>query len=245
MKYKKILIFAFFFFILSPLSSKADDLKDIKDIRGDKNYYESLVIDHVGLNYDQTLIMEDDKNILIDENNLLDDLEGKQFIFSSGAGGWWTLVNFEENGNFQGEYIDGDYDLTIVNEFEGKFSIDQKVNSTCYILNLDEAKVTSPTGNKDIKHFDNGEDMPIEFVELAYGFEISQDEPFSFQDKFTLYLPTRSRDEISDPVNEWLNRNTANTMDQYILREYLLVNNSTLYPFRELPKTDKMDWWYR
>lgn len=167
--------------------------------------------------------------------HILKDLKGKEFVFSSGAGGWQTVLNFSENGNFTAKYEDYDYDSVSICEFNGKFSIDSKVNDTAYILRLDKAEITSPVNTEELKNID-GKEIKVKYTDLPYGFAVNNDDDHSFQEKFSLYLPLRKRSQMSDKVNEWLDISGEKNVEKNITRIYLLVNNKTIDTFREQVK---------
>lgn len=167
--------------------------------------------------------------------HILKDLKGKEFVFSSGAGGWQTVLNFSENGNFTAKYEDYDSDSVSICEFNGKFSIDSKVNDTAYILRLDKAEITSPVNTEEVKNID-GKEIKVKYTDLPYGFAVNNDDDHSFQEKFSLYLPLRKRSQMSDKVNEWLDISGEKNVEKNITRIYLLVNNKTIDTFREQVK---------
>lgn len=163
---------------------------------------------------------------------LLKDLSGKKFRFSSGAGGWQTVLTFSDNGYFTAKYEDYDYDSVAICEFNGKFSVDSKVNETAYIFRLDKADITSPVNTEEVKNI-GGKNMTVRYVDLPYGFAVNNDNDHSFQGKFSLYLPLRKRSEMSAEVNEWLDISGEKNVEKDITRIYLLINNKTIDTFRE------------
>lgn len=163
---------------------------------------------------------------------LLKDLSGKKFRFSSGAGGWQTVLTFSDNGYFTAKYEDYDYDSVAICEFNGKFSVDSKVNETAYIFRLDKADITSPVNTEEVKNI-GGKNMTVRYVDLPYGFAVNNDSDHSFQGKFSLYLPLRKRSEMSAEVNEWLDISGEKNVEKDITRIYLLINNKTIDTFRE------------
>lgn len=163
---------------------------------------------------------------------VLNDLNGKKFVFSSGAGGWQTVLNFSENGNFTAKYEDYDFDSVAICEFNGKLSIDSKVNETAYILRLDRAEITTPINTEEVKNI-GGKNMTVRYVDLPYGFAVNNDSDHSFQGMFSLYLPLRKRSEMSEEVNHWLDITGEKNVEKDITRIYLLVNNKTIDTFRE------------
>ena len=166
---------------------------------------------------------------------VLRDLNGKKFVFSSGAGGWQTVLNFSQNGNFTAKFEDYDYDSVAICEFNGKLSIDSKVNETAYILRLDRAEITTPINTEEVKNI-GGKNMPVRYVDLPYGFAVNNDSDHSFQGMFSLYLPLRKRSEMSAEVNHWLDITGEKNVEKDISRIYLLVNNKTIDTFREQVK---------
>lgn len=163
---------------------------------------------------------------------LLKDLSGKKFRFSSGAGGWQTVLTFSDNGYFTAKYEDYDYDSVAICEFNGKFSVDSKVNETAYIFRLDKADITSPVNTEEVKNI-GGKDMTVRYVDLPYGFAVNNDTDHSFQGMFSLYLPLRKRSDMSAEVNHWLDITGEKNVEKDISRIYLLVNNKTIDTFRE------------
>ncbi len=163
---------------------------------------------------------------------VLNDLNGKKFVFSSGAGGWQTVLNFSENGNFTAKYEDYDFDSVAICEFNGKLSIDSKVNETAYILRLDRSEITTPINTEEVKNI-GGKNMTVRYVDLPYGFAVNNDSDHSFQGMFSLYLPLRKRSEMSAEVNHWLDITGEKNVEKDISRIYLLVNNKTIDTFRE------------
>lgn len=251
---KKFILGLSLIFISSPIISKADEkLVDIKEIRGEKNHYEDLLLDNVSMYYDISLFDKynidpkslgvniDSNDIYIDaskkedknsksNSGILGKLNKKNFTLSSGAGAWNTKLKFiDDKGNFEVEFKDTDYDKTYVSKALGKFSIDKKVNDTCYILNLDQIKVTSPTGKSENK---NG--LNIEYYKMPHGMEAKEGDQDNFAKKFTLYLPHRKRSEMSDKLNSWLNTSyMSKNIDENESRVFILVNNNTIFPFVE------------
>lgn len=163
---------------------------------------------------------------------VLRDLNGKKFVFSSGAGGWQTVLNFSQDGNFTAKFEDYDLDSVAICEFNGKLSIDSKVNETAYILRLDRAEITTPINTQEVKNI-GGKDMTVRYVDLPYGFAVNNDTDHSFQGMFSLYLPLRKRSDMSAEVNHWLDITGEKNVERDISRIYLLVNNKTIDTFRE------------
>ena len=123
-------------------------------------------------------------------------------------------------------------DSVAICEFNGKLSIDSKVNETAYILRLDRAEITTPINTQEVKNI-GGKDMTVRYVDLPYGFAVNNYTDHSFQGMFSLYLPLRKRSDMSAEVNHWLDITGEKNVERDISRIYLLVNNKTIDTFRE------------
>lgn len=81
-----------------------------------------------------------------------------RFVFTSGAGGWRTLVTVHPDGSFEGDYYDsnggesGDgYDSTsYVCEFSGTFGNIRKVNEYIYSMQVTSITQQRTTGTEEI-----------------------------------------------------------------------------------------------
>lgn len=140
---------------------------------------------------------------------LLDELNGKSFIFSSGAGAWRTIFTFTENGEFFGEYSDANGPEISVSEFEGQFDIIEEIDEVTYLLELVHIEVTSVTGTEEADG-----DMTIIYVEEPHGFQ-------SGSDIFELYLPYKQKNEVTEDYLGWAYGQRNN--------EYEFLNSFGLY----------------
>lgn len=257
MKVKNIFLLGLI--IISPVTAKASG-EEIKEIRGNKNYFQDLMLDNsnmyidindfkkygldpkevgLDLNLDDNIDIDidankdyenpnnkDDKKENNDEkSSIIKELSGRNFTFKSGTGEWDTKLKFvDDKGSFEVEYVDVDPDLTYVSKAKGKFSIDEKVNNTAYILKLDEFEITSPTGKSDKK-----DGKVIKYHEIPHGMEGKDKNT----DKFTLYLPGRERSDMSKDVNDWIEKRETKGIDKVKSNAYILVNNDEIYTFIE------------
>lgn len=140
---------------------------------------------------------------------LLNELNGKSFIFSSGAGAWRTIFTFTENGEFFGKYSDANGPEISVNEFEGQFDIIEEVDEVTYLLELVHIEVLSETGTEEADG-----DMTIVYVESPYGFDDGSD-------VFELYLPFKQKNEVTEDYLGWAYGQRNN--------EYEFLNSFGLY----------------
>lgn len=151
---------------------------------------------------------------------LYDELNGKSFIFSSGVGAWRTHFTFTNDGQFSGTYSDANGPEVDVSEFIGQFNINQKIDEYTYQLELDKFQVTSETGKKE----KDGE-MTITYVEEPHGFQ-------SGSNTFELYLPYKSKNEVSEEYLSWVYGQANNEHD--FLNSFGLYNTTYQFGMEEL-----------
>ncbi|OFT25007.1 hypothetical protein HMPREF3172_09420 [Brevibacterium sp. HMSC08F02] len=119
----------------------------------------------------------------------LAELEGKMFVFSSGAGAWNTSITMEKDGKFTGSYIDANVRGEHTAEFNGRFEVAKRVDEYTYKLKLKDLKTTTPTGEKTER-----DGRTIEYAE-PYGFEKGTD--------FDLYLPGHPTEGLHEEYLYW------------------------------------------
>lgn len=92
-----------------------------------------------------------------------------EMTFSSGAGGWWTVIRLHADGSFQGDYCDADMNTEYVCQFHGTFRDITQVTDTSWSMTLDELVLDTeyPVGT--------------EWDEGSYHYVSS--EPYGFDDK--------------------------------------------------------------
>lgn len=132
---------------------------------------------------------------------LYDELSGKSFIFSSGAGAWRTAFTFTEDGAFSGTYSDANGPEIFVSDFTGQFNILEEVDEFTYRLNLDNLEVTSDTGTEE----QDGE-MTIIYVDEPHGFPSGSSE-------YELYLPYKPKADVSEEYLSWVYDQANNDSD--------------------------------
>ena len=133
----------------------------------------------------------------------LAELEGKMFVFSSGAGAWNTSITMEKDGKFTGSYIDANVRGEHTAEFNGRFEVAKRVDEYTYKLKLKDLETTTPTGEKTEK-----DGRTIEYAE-PYGFEKGEE--------FELYLPGHSTDSLDEEYTGWTGhcKSNGSTIDHY------------------------------
>lgn len=140
---------------------------------------------------------------------LYDEINGKSFIFSSGAGAWRTSIRFIEDGEFSGVYSDANGPEVIISEFTGRFDIQEKMDEFTYLLDLNTLQITSDTGKEEVDG-----DMTITYVDEPHGFQSGSSE-------FELYLPYKPKNQVSNEYLSWVYGQANN--------EYEFLNSFGLY----------------
>ena len=133
-----------------------------------------------------------------DGAELLAELEGKTFLFSSGAGAWATYYEMGPDGTFTGSFHDTDAGggsepgmaHQYLAEFEGRFEIGEQIDETTYALDLAELELTTPSSGTAQE-----EDLEIEYVPDVYGLDQCRD--------FRLLLPDTPTSSLNDSQTLW------------------------------------------
>lgn len=123
------------------------------------------------------------------------------YQFSSGAGGWQTVLNLKADGTFDGVY--SDYDLgdrgsqypngsASISEFTGVFHADElrRIDAYSYSMPMQAYRVTSLVGA----------------VEYQNGYRYKYVEPYGLEGTdfdFKLYVPGTPSSAMSDDLNSW------------------------------------------
>lgn len=115
---------------------------------------------------------------------ILDTLVGKNFVFSSGSGGWGSSLSIGANGTFSGDYHDSDMGSTgpgypggtiSESKVSGQFTRPHQVSPTLYEVDIENLQYEKPVGSSEIK-----ENRKYEYSE-AYGI--------SKNHRMAIYLP--------------------------------------------------------
>lgn len=127
------------------------------------------------------------------------DVADREFFFSSGAGGWCTVLYIDEDGTFEGNYHDSDMGSTgegypngtlYYCDFKGRFTEPQKVNDYTYKFQIADISLADEVGkeeNKDGIHY---------IYSDAYGLDDSE--------YFFMYLPGTPLAELSEEFLRWI-----------------------------------------
>ena len=129
---------------------------------------------------------------------LLAELEGKTFLFSSGAGAWATYYEMGPDGTFTGSFHDTDAGggsepgmaHQYLAEFEGRFEIGEQIDETTYALDLAELELTTPSSGTSQEG-----DLEIEYAADVYGLDQCRD--------FRLLLPDTPTSSLNEAQMLW------------------------------------------
>lgn len=124
----------------------------------------------------------------------------EDFFFSSGAGGWSTDFELDDDGTFEGEFHDSEMGASGEGypngtyyecEFEGKFSMPVKVSDYSYKMTLESIRLDEPEGKEYIK------DGVKHICSGPYGLEDGK--------TFMIYLPGAPVSELPEGFLWWAN----------------------------------------
>ena len=123
----------------------------------------------------------------------------EEFIFSSGAGGWATIIQIADDGSFTGEYFDGELGDVGANypngtvyicNFHGKFSQPEQVERGIYSTRLESLEMERTPG--EVYYEDGTRYICAE----PYGFEGA--------DEFLIYRPGLPVDSLPSSFRDWM-----------------------------------------
>lgn len=149
------------------------------------------------------------------------EFENLQFCFSSGAGGWATLLSVDADGSFSGEYFDGELGVTgdgypngtmYQSNFEGKFTQPEKVNGYTYSMRISELNYAEEPGKEEIL------DGMLYCYGKAYGLEGAEE--------FLIYLPGAPLAELPQEFRGWVGYYDLSYTSDTELPFYALYNEA-------------------
>ena len=127
------------------------------------------------------------------------ELANVEFMFSSGAGGWRTVLHVGEDGSFWGEYSDSEMGsvgelypngTVYLSEFEGEFTKPVKVNDYTYSVGIADIEYKKKPGTEEII------DQMLWIYSTAAGIEEAN--------SLLLYLPGTPLEELPEEYLEWV-----------------------------------------
>lgn len=143
-----------------------------------------------------------------EEFNLFDNMKDREFYFSSGAGGWRTIMHIKEDGSFLGEFSDSDMGSVgegypngtyYICTFKGKFTKPVKVNDYTYSAGIANISYEKEPGTEEI----------IDGVLFNYS------EPYGIEgtNSLLIYLPEAPIDELPQEYLEWVRYEVSESKD--------------------------------
>ncbi len=154
------------------------------------------------------------------------ELTNYQFCFSSGAGGWATMLNIRADGSFFGEYYDSDMGSAgegypngtmYQSDFTGTFTHPVKVDDRTYSMEIDEINYAMEPGSEEIK------DDILYCYTTAYGLDNAG--------TILIYLPGTPLAELSEEVRIWLGCYDLSSSKETELSSYALNNEASQFGF--------------
>ncbi|MDU5914316.1 MAG: hypothetical protein E6Z21_08530 [Anaerococcus vaginalis] len=208
---------------IESFSSKNKTLKDQEKIeKNDSNIK------------DNEKASEEEKHEEIDP--IFDILKGKKFVYKHVNNRYYQSLQFGENGFFNSKYTftqtdtSGEFmDYQSICQMQGSFIVENKLDDTFYILRLVKPSIISDTGKTDI-FSEDGYKHKIEYKDIKGGLA-TDDSQNAFQDLYTLYLPGRSKDKMSEKLRQNLENLYMNFEGESPY--YMLVNNNNTGVFIE------------
>ena len=154
--------------------------------------------DKVTTNAKQQASSEQKTNKPKQQKTIFQQIAGRDFWFTSGAGGWRTVMTINEDGTFSGKFTDSDMGDSgtdypkgsmKISEFTGRLDSVQKVSATAYTmtvsqLDYDPANVTTIV------------DGVREITAEPYGIGLNDD--------ITIYLPGQEVERNDATYRMWL-----------------------------------------
>ena len=124
----------------------------------------------------------------------------QEFVFTSGAGGWETVITINSDGTFTGEYKDSEMGDTGENypngtmsicNFKGKFTSPKQVDEYIYSMKLEYLEQEKNPGD--------------EYYEEGTRYLVSEPDGFAHADEFLIYFPGIAIANLPDGFTNWLN----------------------------------------
>ncbi|NLK97672.1 MAG: hypothetical protein GX272_06285 [Epulopiscium sp.] len=153
---------------------------------------------------------------------LFSELSKYQFVFSSGAGAWQTMLNINEDGTFNGYYSDSDMGdigedhpngVNYSSTFEGKFTTPKKVNDYTYSISIESMKLEKEAGTEEI----------IDGIKYIYT------EPYGLDGakEIYIYTPQAPIKELPEGFRSWVGYMDLSDLKDEYLPFYGLYNVET------------------
>lgn len=164
-------------------------------------------------------------------------LSHNDFSFSSGAGGWSTDFEIEQDGSFSGTYHDSELGSTgddypggtmYLCSFSGKFTNLRKINEYTYEMDMEDLTYENTPGEEEI-----ADNMKYIYDE-AYGL--------AGCDTFKVYLPGTPVRDLTDEEYQWVRwANEGDGEDAETLAIQVIVNEKeefAMYSYMAYPQDE-------
>lgn len=157
-----------------------------------------------------------------ESSKFFSELSKYQFVFSSGAGAWQTLLNINADGSFKGYYSDSDMGdigegypngVNYSSTFEGKFTTPKKVNDYTYSISIDSINLEKKVGSEEI----------IDGIKYIYS------EPYGLNDakEILIYTTKAPLKELPEGFRSWVGYMELTNLKEEYLPFYGLYNVET------------------
>ncbi len=148
------------------------------------------------------------------------DVADREFYFSSGAGGWYTVLYIHEDGSFDGHFQDVDMGVNGVenpngtmyySEFQGTFTEPEKVDDTTYVFQI--ASIEYPLGFGDE-------------IKDGYHYCYSDGYGIAGAEDLYLYLPGKKLADLPEAYRSWVGYYDPESVSETELPFYGLYNET-------------------
>ncbi len=164
---------------------------------------------------------------------LFSNLSKYQFVFSSGAGAWQTLLNINKDGTFNGYYSDSDMGDTgegypkgvnYSSTFKGKFKVPKRINDYTFSMAIEYINLEEQVGSEEI----------IDGIRYIYS------EPYGLNDakEIYIYTPQAPLRELPEGFRSWVGHMDLSDVTQEHLGFYGLYNVATESGFSSYEKDE-------
>ena len=152
------------------------------------------------------------ENSSVESTMQFSELSKYQFVFSSGAGAWQTMLNINVDGTFKGSYSDSDmgdtgegypHGINYSSTFEGKFTTPKRVNDYTYSISIESIKLEKEVGSEEI----------IDEIKYIYS------EPYGLDDAKEIYIYTTGAPlkELPESFRSWVGyMELSDVKDEYL-----------------------------
>ena len=206
--------------------AEIEDIQDIGDNQDIQNNREAGNNENISNIEDETNTVQEEELYEDDDVFSFADFHNLEFWFTSGHGGWATIITINEDGSFSGEFFDGDLGVTgeeypngtmYQSDFTGQFTRPVKVNDYTYSMQIGELDYAEEFGKEEII------DGMLYCYTDAYGIERSEE--------FLIYLPGAPLAELPEEFRSWVGYYDLSYTTETELPFYALNNEPEQYGF--------------